>query len=808
MQETSTKTFQFPEVRVVEASAGSGKTYALAKRYVQLLLNPALQDQANLMRSILAITFTNKAALEMKSRILDFLKRIALGAMPPAELKEIIEPIELSPSEARNKAFGLMEQLIRQYNFFQVQTIDSFIKTLLIGCAFKTGLTAGFRVRTNSPEYLEYALDELIDTAHGQKKLRRMFEDFLHNYIYLENRLGWFPKKDMLDILRALFAQYNHYGKSFKASPISAPEIIELKKNILKDIKSLQKDLDGDHFDKRFITSYEKFIGEHDVGFDIDRVPSWFEREEPPVKKGGKTSPAVHKKWEKIRANLKQVCEQEAYSLFNPYVEIFQKTMGAFDKISTKEDVLFLEELNRRARELFKRGDFSVGELYYGLATRFRHYLLDEYQDTSRLQWKNIEPMALEALSSGGSLFYVGDKKQAIYSFRGGEVELFDETRDGLKDYNVQVEPLAKNWRSQKAIVEFNNAVFSFDNLKGFLQRKEAFNKEKNKKRAVYFNDEDIQTIGQAFAQSQQTFRPENSGGYVKIERLDIDRKEERDEVLRERLLALIADLRERFALSDIAVLTRNNKEVEQVTGWLMQENIFVASERTANIRENPIVQDLICFLKFLDSPIDNLSFARFILSETFSAAAGLPAQTFHDFIFSIRPRIKEEKDFYIYMGFREIFPKQWQELFEEFFKNVGLYPLYELLVSIYNRFGVLKNFPEYQGFFMRFLELIKREEEDHSGIGSFVEYFETLEGEDLFVRFADTDTDAVKVTTIHKSKGLEFPVVILPFLGMDVEVGKGAGEGQQSYVLQKGEEDIELLRLKSKYYAYSDELY
>ena len=177
---TSIKTFQFPEVRVVEASAGSGKTYALAKRYVQLLLmRPDLGEgrssntlspegakgylqHENVMRSILAITFTNKAALEMKSRIIDFLKRIALGTMPQAELKEIVGPIELSPVEARAKSYGLMEQLIRQYNFFQVQTIDSFIKTLLIGCCFKTGLTAGFRIRTNSPEYLEYALDELI----------------------------------------------------------------------------------------------------------------------------------------------------------------------------------------------------------------------------------------------------------------------------------------------------------------------------------------------------------------------------------------------------------------------------------------------------------------------------------------------------------------------------------------------------------------------------------------------------------------------------------------------------------------------
>src|SRR5258707_1071724 len=127
---------QSPQVLVVEASAGSGKTYALAKRYVQLALYLAASQRVPI-QSILAITFTNKATAEMKSRILDFLKRIALKQLSPEESQEFLKPLGLNPDQASALSFTLMEDVIRQYHYFQVQTIDSFIKTLLAGCSFK-----------------------------------------------------------------------------------------------------------------------------------------------------------------------------------------------------------------------------------------------------------------------------------------------------------------------------------------------------------------------------------------------------------------------------------------------------------------------------------------------------------------------------------------------------------------------------------------------------------------------------------------------------------------------------------------------
>jgi ATP-dependent exoDNAse (exonuclease V) beta subunit len=232
IEHNQSNSFASPEVRVVEASAGSGKTFALAKRYVQLLILSSSSPAG--LRSILAITFTNKAAVEMKARILDFLKKIALSKLSDVEKKEIILPLNLTEHEASARAYAVMEGLIRNYNFFQVQTIDSFINALLCGCSFKINLSANFNIKRNSREYLSGALDRLIDLAVTDKTIYDSFHQFLHQYLFIENRSGWFPKKDLLKILAALFSQSNFYSLDFLNSPVQSLDLILAKKEILK----------------------------------------------------------------------------------------------------------------------------------------------------------------------------------------------------------------------------------------------------------------------------------------------------------------------------------------------------------------------------------------------------------------------------------------------------------------------------------------------------------------------------------------------------------------------------------------------
>ena len=793
--------FHSPEVCVVEASAGSGKTFTLAKRYVQLLLNAAPRSAP--LRSILAITFTNKAALEMKARILEFLKKTALKRLSAVEYREILSPLELSDDEASSRAFAVMETLIRNYNFFQVQTIDSFINALLSGCSFKIRLSANFGIKRNTREYITSGLDRLIDRSFEDKDARKHLEVFLHQYLFIENRSGWFPKKDLLKLMATLFAQSNFFSGDFVALPFSGDDIFARKKIILKLMSELRDELpENTHADfrKRLI----EFLNDHQDSFDIDTISERFANEDFPYTKGKASVHSVDRLWKTIREELKDLCEMEAMSLFNPYIEVFRLTLQELKAIAVKEDVLFLEELNKKARGLFDDGLVTVEELYYRLATRFHHYMVDEFQDTSRLQWDNFSLMVEEALSTGGSLFYVGDKKQAIYGFRGGDSSLFDEIKERYVRY-VREEKLDNNYRSRRNIVEFNNMIFSKDNLERFIARKEEHDLEKNKKNAVCFSDDDRNDILNVFANSRQNARPGNDGGLVRIEHIDGDKKEDREEVSRLKILELIAELRSRFTLGDIAILTRNNKEVEEITGWLLHEGIPVDSERTSNILGNATVSELTALLRFLDSPIDNVSFADFILSDVFARAAGIQTGVFHEFIFGLRPRLSGESSFYLYREFRRCFGELWERYFEDFFKNVGLYPLYEFTVSVIERLGVHRNFPGDRGFLMHFLEIIKRRESDYGDLTAFLEYFEDPLTEDLFVNVSSKD--AVRILTVHKSKGLEFSVAILPSLEMDIEVGSGGKDGQQSFIIHHLEDGTHLVRLKKKYRSYSERL-
>ena len=787
-----------PQVLVVEASAGSGKTYELARRYVRLVLSLALEQNDLPIQSILAITFTNKAAWEMKFRILDFLKRIALKQLKPFEVDDILKPLGLDAPQASKLAFTMMNDIIRQYHYFQVQTIDSFINVLLVGCSFKIGLSARFKIQRNAKEYLQLSLDELLDEAHQDTQIRRSFENFVRQYLFLENRSGWFPREDLLKVISELFRQYNTYQKSLLVYPLEG-DLVGHKRKITALIREL-RDLCPAQTNKRFLDHLDSFKGSV---FDVDDLKPYWARVDFPVNKGGTVSPALEKLWRRLRGEIHDLCFLEAHSMFNPYVILFQELLSRFQRLSQRDDVLFLEELNRRAASLFEDNFMTVEELYFRLCVRFRHYLMDEFQDTSLAQWRNLSLMVQEGLGSGGSLFYVGDKKQAIYAFRGGESRLFDALQRQLVAFNVEIKNLDKNYRSCPQIVAFNNRVFSVDNLSAFLERR-LQDAQEHKRDEVHFSEVDFEAMANTFAGAHQTPVKDAPAGVVRVVHLQGRVKQERMQDLRGMLLPLVADLRGRFALKDIAILTRGNQEVEEITQWLLQAGINAQSERSSDIKNNPLITELLHLLAFLSSPVDNNAFAQFCLGALLPKATGLSPEILRDFLFDCARRSQQTHEVYFYKCFRDVFPQVWESFFEEFLQQVGVYPLYELTAGIIARFGCEKHFPYYQGFFMHLLELIKMQEAQSCDLSYFLDYYENLEGEDRFVPMAQVD--AVQVLTVHKAKGLEFPVVIMPFLEMDIKAGSGGRDGSQAYILDIKEEGMGLIRLKESYRQFCPE--
>lgn len=785
---------KFPQIAVVEASAGSGKTYALAKRFLQLLINKT-DPTAGSLNQILAITFTNKAAYQMKERILEILKNIALDSFESPDYKEdILNALGVDYSFARQKSRFIIEEIIRCYSFFQVRTIDSFINSLLSGCALCIRRSARFKVKRNYKEYLLYALDYLIEMSLSDLKLKKELDGFLRHYLFVENRAGWFPKNQILELVVSLFEMVNRYGKSFSQYKVDTELLLKKKGYIYDLIKALSDKL-PEGLNKQSQKSITNFLQFQSHYFDINSLPKSFLKITPPLNKGKKADSDFFAEWQKVHYKIREAVEIEAESAYNPYINIFNKLSSLFDVFAQKEDILFLSQLNRQARFLFDKEGITVAELYYRLATRLRHYLIDEFQDTSWLQWVNLEPMIQDAISSGGTLFYVGDKKQAIYRFRGGQSQLFDKIQDKFCLYDPVTLQLTKNWRSQKEIVEFNNFIFSSQNLFRFLKSSK-ISRELNRKKHL---DEIVNN----FSASKQTYRESNKLGYVFIEKLNEKNQSQRNEVVRKKLRELIFELRKRFNLGDIALLVRDNREVELLTGWLLEEGLPPESEKTLNVLEHPQIKELLGLLRFLYSPIDDLSFASFVLGRIFQNKSGLNSGLIKDFFFNLQKK-RKKKTFRFYREFAANFPQAWEELIAPFFKTAGFISAYELLVAVYRRYAISDNFPEAQAFFKKFLQLCSDSQKEWAGLWGFLSYLNDPDPENIYVNV--TAENSVKILTIHKAKGLEFPVVIIPFLRMSLSAESGAKE-TKSYLESKGDSQLHLLRITKEQREYSPRL-
>lgn len=780
---------------MVEASAGSGKTFALAKRYLKLLVNPSVSQQIPL-RSILAITFTNKATIEMKERILELLKKISLKKFAtPEEEKDILGSLGYAGQDLSHRCQLIMDELIKHYNFFQVQTIDSFINAILSGCALNIDRSSNFQIKNDYLQYLAYCFDLTLDAAATDKEMQSLLESFIQHYLLVENRNGWFPKEDILKLIQSLFQLSNKYAGSFSPYKGETKDLIKKRKAIYELIENLSTEF-PDGLNANASRSINNFLSQKTGIFDIADLPVCLSAKEPPMNKGKDAPGSFEKKWKNISKELTELIEFDSTAAYNPYVRLFAKFLDYFRLVSRKEDILFLEELNSKAYSLFNK-DLGLPELYYRLATRFKHYLIDEFQDTSELQWQNLSIMVEDALSTGGSLFYVGDKKQAIYRFRGGEASLFDLVKkDFSPRFNVISTNLTNNWRSQKNIVEFNNEIFSRNNLRRAIVESGMAQE--------FAAEENIEEILEVFKDSSQSYQDINQEGFVSVERLEGKTKQQNYDAAKVKLLALVKELRERFNYEDIAILARGNDEVELLSSWLLREKIPVESEKTLSISEHHLIKEIISFLHFLNSPIDDLSFCAFVLGELFSEATKIKPAAVTDFIFELRKESKAKNKISLYLNFRNRYPEVWETYFEELFRNVGFISPYELVTAIYNRFEVFKNFPNHQAFFMKFLELIKTKESDYVGLAQFLSYLETAAADDLYVDA--THSDSVKVLTIHKSKGLEFAVVILPFLRIDITPETG-GKGTSSYLVPNENNDLGLVRITKVHRQYSKTL-
>jgi len=748
---------KFPHIFALSASAGSGKTTCLTERYVQFLLSNKIP--ASNFRNIVAITFTNKAANEMKKRVIESLKMLALGNSE--KIKRVMALVASQRDEISRKAKEIIDDIIHNYSDLNIGTIDSFINSIIRSSSIESGITPDFEVTTNPEVIVEYTIDIILEALDTSEELRKRIDEFLISYLTIEERANWYPKEELLKKINIMRQKENEKGITFSPNEHPSLDINEIVAMVKRFIEYAEDN--GMELRKDARNGLNKFIESLDTSskyFKKDDVGSLF------CKNKGEITKELENQWIRIRQKLSEYYETKAAIIFYPYLRIKKFVDEKLTRIKQEKAIIFIDELNAYVNKVIK--EYRVPYIYYKLGEEIKHYLIDEFQDTNEIQWLNIKNLVHNSLSEGGSLFYVGDKKQAIYRFRGGKAELFDEV---LNDYEltavskIYAETISENFRSREEIISFNNQLFSVENLSKLTIKKDG---ESESLITTSFIEELRNTYSVVEQRVPRELKKTRKGGYVYYQVIDSNKYPTREEVndhIRERLIQDIKDVLNRKGNTDIAILVRSGYEVKTITGWLLEEGIRTVSESAGDLREHPLIGEIIAFLKFLNDPTDNLAFVSFICGDIFTRATGIQRDEIYQWI---RNYIK---DVILYRKFQEWKKQVWDGSIGYFMKNVDFIPPYDLICRFLERFNVFQNFTEIAGYIIHLLETIRKMEEDgKNNLDAILQEWDSTANDNLFTVPLNVKSGAVNVMTIHKAKGLDFSVVFLPFAGIIAE--------------------------------------
>ena len=739
-----------PMYTVVAASAGSGKTRALKQRFIQLLLSKSVPG--NSLKNILAMTFTNNAAREMKQRVLDALKSASLGT--PHTIEEFQAILVMTPAELQLEAGRRIDDILDNYSDFQILTIDSFLSRVFKASALELGLPPDLEIVLDSDALLDEAFNlfarELSEGTSSAKLLRELL-DLLGESLEDSDRFIWNPHPYLAEKVKGLYNRIILTSKDLKREDYTA-EI----KNTADDLIRLVLKLDtltnreGLLRIDRFET-YLAYAKAGDIGGLLHhKVPS------PPVKKTGSKADL----YVQAVASCQPLCDSatalrrrltylRARQYYQPYAEAHALLAQWIEAVKRETSRVDIGDVVKRLAAYLKPG--IVPEVYYSLGETLTHYLIDEFQDTNPIQWDTLEPLVGNALATAGSLFVVGDTKQSIYGFRGADWKIMKrlQTEHVFPSARKDLKTLEVNYRSYEQILRFNDDVF---------------------KTAVPPRVVAGAAEASGLATDRQAVRSDFAGkGYVELISVT---PEDADETpgappQKERILQIVSDCLARgYRRSDLAILSPRNKDIIELSGWLNEKNIPFISHSSLDVRSRKITGELLALLKFLDSPIDDLSFATFLLGDIF---AGLlrrrdPSPDRHqllDFLFTNRR--EHRNDHPLYARFRETYPEIWRTFFDELYTVVGYLPVYDLISEVYKTLDLFNVIPAEEASLVKILEVVKDfEEEGENSLKAFLR-FAGIPSEDANWNIdIPADADAVRVMTIHKAKGLESKVTVV----------------------------------------------
>ncbi len=735
--------------QVYNASAGSGKTFTLVKEYLKVVLQ---SDDRFVFQKILAITFTNKAASEMKERVLDNLQRFSEGKESDLFFK-IVEETALDKSTIQKRGSLVLEAILQNYSAFAITTIDSFTHKIIKSFAFDLGLNLNFEVELDSDTLLSLAVDVLVSKIGVENDITNTLIDY--SLDKAKEDKSWDISRDLNEFAKILLKDEDaKHFKKLNSKTIS--DFTSLNKKLTSHQKELEKRFtkiseEGlsmiDSTDLKHNDFYYSLLPKHFLSLKTIENARFFnqsklkERIEENVFYAKSKSDEVKTTIEEILPKLLELYSEseELYQQFTLNslalksiipLAVLTKINSELTTIKEENNIRLISEFNQLISNNIKEEPAPF--IYERIGQKFMYYFIDEMQDTSTLQWQNLIPLIENALAQEKSnLMLVGDGKQAIYRWRGGKAEQFIQLGSDVQNerdsnpfqVHKEVKGLDTNYRSYSEIIDFNNSFFQY--VSGYFQN------------PMY---------QQLFVDGNKQNTTQKQGGFVSIDFLEKeDDKDENDEKYAKKVHEIITNLDAGFSRKEVCVLVRRKKEGVAVANYLSEKGIEIISSETLLIQNSKKVNFIVNLLQGIQHPKDQEAW----LNSVYFLHDHLKIKTDkHHFIASFN--IKNGVDFFKLIAAYNI-----QFDVENFTKL----PFYEKIEEIIRTFYLAEESDAYIQFF---LDVVFEQQKQGTEIQQFLDFW-NLKKDKLSIVAPEAE-NAVQIMTIHKSKGLEFPVVIFPY--------------------------------------------
>lgn len=806
---------------IYKASAGSGKTFQLALQYLQLVITDPRK-----YRSILAVTFTNKATAEMKSRILEELAHLASGE-PSGYLNLLKEHTTLQENIIRQRAELVLNHILHDYSCFSICTIDSFFQRVIRGFSREIGLQGGYDIELDSNRVLDEVIDILLMNLDSNEGLRAWLLEFAEDL--LKDGKSWNFRQLLSDFAGELFQEAykdidgpmlrkladKDFMKEFRTGLHTRKNtFVKTLKNFGEKGLSLIKqfDLSPDDFKQKksgpgaffvnLTNPSEKFICDGPNSYvrkAIEDTDNWL-----PSKASAALTEKVN---DALNAGLFD-CLNEAIKYRSEHISTYLSddavlknlyTLGVLADLSKElktycqeNNILLLPDSSELLRKIIGPSDTPF--VYEKLGSYYQNYMIDEFQDTSGLQWDNFRPLLENALAGGNKCLIVGDVKQSIYRWRSGDWQLLAEkAKNEFKQFQPKEITLDQNWRSAHNIVRFNNTFFSiapvvFQNL---------INEDLDKANNASDQKEWFQSVLiNAYNDHHQKCKADATEGFIHIEFTPQDSSlEDNHSTWKENALDkmgfMIRSLEDHgVAAGEITILVRKATDGKEVAEWLFQEKEQNKSEKycydvisndSLLIGSSPVVKFLIAFLQYVHDPSDLIN-RTFLVSEyiryiypVLKKEERLPLHFLTDKtgqgnLFSVSLQNQDDDLNPLFNGTDKFI----EQIFPFFSDPIKMLPeyfsfnsLYEGIQEIIRYFG-LNNLDQELPFIQSFMdEVIAFGKSENSDLGGFLDWW-SIQGFKHTIN-ASEKQNAIRIITIHKSKGLQFRAVLIPFCDWDI---------------------------------------